>query len=56
MLDILFTGIWGWGVAGAAWATFIGQAASFVFSIYYIYKRKEEFGFDEIEIKGKSYI
>ena len=33
VLDILFTGILGWGVAGAAWATIIGQAVSFIFSI-----------------------
>lgn len=46
VLDILFTGIMGWGVAGAAWATIIGQAVSFIFSIYYLYKNKEEFGFD----------
>jgi len=46
VLDILFTGILGWGVAGAAWATIIGQAASFVFSIYYLYKNKKAFGFD----------
>lgn len=46
VLDILFTGIFKWGVAGAAWATIIGQAVSFLFSLYYLYKRKEEFGFD----------
>ena len=46
VLDILFTGIWGWGVAGAAWATIIGQAASFLFSIYYLFKNKKDFGFD----------
>ena len=46
VLDILFTGMWGWGVVGAAWATIIGQAASFVFSNYYLYKNKEDFGFD----------
>lgn len=46
VLDILFTGIWGWGVAGAAWATIIGQAVSFIFSIYYLYKHREGFGFD----------
>lgn len=46
VLDILFTGIWGWGVAGAAWATIIGQAVSFLFSIYYLYRNKEDFGFD----------
>ena len=46
VLDILFTGILGWKVAGAAWATIIGQAASFLFSLYYLYRRKEAFGFD----------
>ena len=45
-LDILFTGYWGWGVAGAAWATIIGQAVSFLFSLYYLYRNKKEFGFD----------
>ena len=45
-LDILFTGIFGWGVAGAAWATIIGQAASFLFSIYYLYRHRESFGFE----------
>ncbi len=46
VLDILFTGILGWGVAGAAWATIIGQAVSFLFSLYFLYKNKESFGFD----------
>ena len=46
VLDILFTGIFDWKVAGAAWATIIGQAVSFLFSLLYLYKRKEEFGFD----------
>ena len=46
VLDILFTGIMGWGVAGAALATIIGQAVSFVFSLYFLYKNKEAFGFD----------
>ena len=46
VLDLLFTGLLGWGVAGAAYATIIGQAVSFVFSIYYLAKRKEKFGFD----------
>ncbi len=38
VLDILFTGILGWGVAGAAWATIIGQAVSFIFSLIFLYK------------------
>lgn len=46
VLDILFTGIWGWEVAGAAWATIIGQAVSFLFSLYYLYKNRAAFGFD----------
>jgi putative MATE family efflux protein len=46
ILDILFTGLLGWGVAGAAWATIIGQAISFLFSLYYLYRHKESFGFD----------
>ena len=46
VLDILFTGILGFGVAGAAWATVIGQAVSFLFSIYYLYKHRRFFGFD----------
>ena len=46
VLDILFTGILGWGVAGAAWATIIGQAASFVFSLFYLFKKRAMFGFD----------
>ena len=46
VLDILFTGVLGWGVAGAAWATIIGQAASFLFSLYYLFRKKAEFGFD----------
>lgn len=46
VLDILFTGVMGMGVAGAAWATIIGQAVSFIFSLYYLYRHKESFGFD----------
>ncbi|MBQ5892984.1 MAG: polysaccharide biosynthesis C-terminal domain-containing protein, partial [Clostridia bacterium] len=46
VLDILFTGIFGWGVAGAAWATIIGQGVSFVFSLFYLFRKKESFGFD----------
>ncbi|MBR6558987.1 MAG: MATE family efflux transporter [Clostridia bacterium] len=57
ILDLLFTGLFGWGVAGAAWATIIGQAVSFAFSIWYLYKKKESFGFDfkkeSFRINGK---
>ena len=46
VLDIVFTGFWGMGVAGAAWATIIGQTVSFLFSLWYLYRHKEAFGFD----------
>jgi putative MATE family efflux protein len=46
VLDIIFVGPLNMSVAGAAWATIIGQAVSFIFSLFYLYKRKEAFGFD----------
>jgi len=46
VLDLLFVGVFRWEVAGAAWATIIGQAVSFVFSLVYLYRHKESFGFD----------
>ena len=46
VLDLLFTGLLGWKVAGAAWATIIGQAVSFLFSLVYLFRRREAFGFD----------
>ena len=59
VLDILFTGILGWGVAGAAWATIIGQAVSFIFSLIYLYRKKAAFGFDfkrESFVPNKKYV
>ena len=59
VLDLLFTGLFGWGVAGAAWATIIGQAISFVFSVFYLIGKKEQFGFDfkkESFIPNKKYL
>jgi len=46
VLDIVFTGFLGFGVAGAAYATVIGQGVSFIFSLFYLHRNKEEFGFD----------
>ena len=53
VLDLVFVGPLKMGVAGAAWATIIGQAVSFIFSLWYLYRRKAEFGFD---FKPKSFI
>ena len=46
VLDVVFIRYLDLKVAGAAWATIIGQAASFLFSLWYLYRRKEAFGFD----------
>ena len=46
ILDLLFVGPLHMEVFGAALATVIGQAVSFVVSLIYLYRRKEEFGFD----------
>ncbi len=42
-----------WEVAGAAWATITGQAVSFLFSLFYLYRKRESFGFD---FRGKSFL
>ena len=52
ILDLLFVGPMGMGVAGAALATIIGQAVSFIFSLIFLYRRKAAFGFD---FKPKSF-
>ena len=46
VLDITFVGVMGMGVFGAALATVIGQAVSFVASLIYLIRNKEAFGFD----------
>lgn len=35
-LDLLFVGVFGWGVAGVAWATVIAQTCSFAFALYHL--------------------
>lgn len=42
-LDCLFVIVFGWGVAGAAWATIIAQAASCLLVAFYIVRRVPEF-------------
>ena len=45
VLDLLFIAVLGWGVAGAAWATIIGQAVSVVFCFVYLTRHAAELGF-----------
>lgn len=46
VLDLLFVGAFHWGAAGAAAATVIGQAVSFLCAIWYLYRHREQFNFD----------
>lgn len=46
ILDILFVGPLGLGPLGAALATVIGQAVSFLFALRLLYKNREQIGFD----------
>lgn len=53
VLDILFVAVFRMEVIGAALATVIGQAVSFIFALFYFYKHRESFGFD---FKPSSFI
>ena len=46
VLDLLFVGVLGLRSLGAALATVLGQAFSFVVSMIFLYRRREDFGFD----------
>lgn len=52
VLDLLFVAVFKMESAGAAWATIISQAVSFIFALTFLYRRKEAFGFD---FKMKSF-
>lgn len=46
ILDLVFIAGFDMGAFGAALATVIGQGASFVLSLFYLYRNREQFGFD----------
>ena len=46
VLDLLFVAVFHWGPAGASIATSLSQAVSFFVSLSYLYKKREELGFD----------
>lgn len=45
LLDLLFVAVFNWGVAGAAAATVIAQAACMTVSVFYMYRRYPQFRF-----------
>lgn len=53
VLDIVFVDYMNMGTFGAALATIIGQAFSFIYAVIYLYRKRDEFGFD---FKPKSFI
>lgn len=53
VLDVVFVAFLNMEVAGAAWATVIGQSFSFIFAMVYLYRHKEGFDFD---FQPKSFI
>ena len=53
ILDFLLVIVAGIGAAGAAVATVAGQAVSFLFALVYLYRNREQFGFD---FRPKSFI
>ena len=46
ILDLVFIIVFKWDTLGAALATVLGQAVSFIASLIYLYKKRESFGFD----------
>ena len=46
VLDLLFVGLFRWGPRGAALATVIGQAVSFLFALRLLYRNREQIHFD----------
>lgn len=46
VLDLIFVLLFKWAVFGVALATVLSQGISFILSIIFLYRHKEEFGFD----------
>ena len=46
VLDLVFVGGFGWGVAGAGFATILSQAVAFLMALSYLYRNQEGFNFD----------
>ena len=46
VMDVVFVAFWGWGAAGAAWATILAQLFGGIYALVAVYRRREELGFD----------
>lgn len=46
VMDVVFVAFWGWGAAGAAWATILAQLFGGVYALISVYRRREQLGFD----------
>ena len=45
IMDVWFVAGWGWGAAGAAWATILAQLFGGIYALISVYRRREELGF-----------
>lgn len=55
-LDLLFITVFGWGVAGAAWATVISQGAAYFCAILYINRYNPIFDINLLKLKYDHHI
>ena len=46
VLDLLFVAQFGWGAPGAGAATILSQAVAFLLALRYLYRTRDDFGFD----------
>ncbi len=51
ILDLLFMGVFSWGVAGAAWATVIAQTISFLLALIYTLRQRALYQLNRLYIK-----
>ncbi|HPY52814.1 MAG TPA: MATE family efflux transporter [Treponemataceae bacterium] len=58
ILDLVFVVVFGWGVAGVAWATIIAQVVSFILGLLYLNKKLQLFSFKILswEFSNKIFI
>lgn len=56
ILDLLFVIQFGWGVAGAAWATMVASAVAYFIAIWYINRRNSVLRIDLLRLKFDAHI
>ena len=52
VLDYVFIAVFGWGIAGAAWATAVGYSIVPVFALFYFWKPRTELYFVKAALRA----